>query len=356
MKTNVFLPGTEYHMLLTLSIIEDRYSDVKAYHNLLVFIGKRHTGIDTAALPANVEFVFMDWDKDPKAKETTDRLILDRKPTDIFVFHSYRPMEVYLLTYAAPGTGLHLVQDGSNFYFRIDKTYFRTRLELTKTIWTSLRSKGIWPRKFHFATRTIKQSPYVDDIWITNPDIYVEVPNKIKPKVVFKLFPNEATQATYGMYFKPDSSNHRGKFEDYLFFLPPHLKEDWQLEKCVELLRELVAKLGKKHLMIKIHPNSPQRQLEHFTREFGDVVVRNHIPAELYFANASDTVIISAASTSLLYYNPRCRYYALIHFFHKIGLYPPWKHLNIPSWVLGVEQMDEIYAAESPYATSKSKT
>ena len=345
MITNVFVPGTEYHMLLTMSIIEDRFSG-KDYHNLLVFTGKRHQNLNVAALPANVELVFFDWDKDPEAKVKADA-ILARKPKDIFVFHSYRPFDVYLLTYSDKGTGLHLVQDGSNFYFKIDKTYLRTRWDLTKKIWKGLRSKGIWPRGFHFATKSIKQSPHIHDIWITNPEIYVEVPNKIRPKVPFRLFPNDATRNNYNQYFKGEGWDGTQTFDDYLFFLPPHLREDWQLEKCGELLEDLINRLGKKNLMIKIHPNSPQRQLDYFTEKFGDVVVRNHIPAELYFNSATDSIIISAASTSLLFNNPSCRYYALITFFHKIGLYPTWKHMNIPAHVHAVDSLEDIYNLES---------
>jgi hypothetical protein len=342
MSTNIFLLGTEYHLLLTLSIIEAKFSGPD-YHNLLVVVGKRLTAMDVDKLPANIEVMAFDFDKDPDGKANADKKILALKPAHIFVFHTYRPLEVYLLSSVPTTTGRHLVQDGSVFYTRVEKNMFFTQIKNTWALHKMLRNKGVRLGKIVPVRKSIKQSQLIDDIWLTNPEIYVEAPGKPKPKVYFKLFPFDETRHQYSTYFKAEGDSKIGPFEDYLMFLPPHLREDNQMQKCVELLKELIAKLGKRNLLIKIHPNSSQKQLDFFKKEFGDVVIKNHIPAELYFANASDTIIVAAASTSLFYYNPLCTYFALIRFFQNIGLYPDWKHVNLPEHVVKVNELNAIY-------------
>src|SRR5690606_30121188 len=110
-------------------------------------------------------------------------------------------------------------------------------------------------------------------------------------------------------------------YDDYLIYLAPKIYDRALVETEIKQIERILQLTGKKKLLIKLHPAARDFQIKMLTEHFDAEVVRNGIPAEMYIANASNSVIVAAASTALFYHNPACRYYALKKYYMSLGLY-----------------------------------
>lgn len=339
MKHNVFVLGTEYHFLMAMFIIEERFSSDE-FQNKLVFLGKRLSQINSSNLPGNVETVEFIFQSEPDPLKKLYQKILNNPVDNLFMVNVYRPADTLIVSSVSKKTRRHLMQDGALFYNRIEKSILGNRLKETYRIYTSLWKKGIPFTDIIWYGRFMETSNYVDEIWMTNPNEYIGPPTR-KPVHLINYFPGPNTVQKIQSYFI-DHESRPFMLDNYLIYLSPIMRQESYVDTEINQIHKVMAFFALEKVIIKLHPNTPDYHLKKLQKVFGDCVIRNHIPAELYIARAKNSVVIGCASTSLFYNNATNQYFALKGFFQRLGIYSVWHNINLPPHVRQVNELEEL--------------
>lgn len=263
--------------------------------------------------------------------------VFNRSIENLFVFTAYRDLETWLLCTVPQSTKRNLVQDGANFYFEIKKTVFLSRLKETLKIYRNLWKKGILFIKPVLYKKHMAQCPFVDFVWVTNPEIYPEPFFNRKPVVSFSLFSTEKIKQDLGRYFSIDVNRN---YNDHVIYISTRLTDRKAVENEIVQLKIVIARSGKQNLLIKLHPGAAAVQTDLFNEAFGDCVIKNSVPAELYITGAKHSYIIGTASAALYYNNPSCRYFSLIKIHQQLEIFPSRIEVRFPIHVKVLESLD----------------
>lgn len=327
-RINVFILGTEYHFLVAMCIIEQHFNS-EEYTNRLVLLGKRLSQLATDKLPAKTEVIPFILDELTDPVSIIRKKILYGTVQHVFAVHTHRAPDTLILSKVNKRTTrVHLYQDGALFYNRIEKSLFTDRLKQVSQIYRLLWRKGVYFIKPVWFGRFIEESAVVDEIWMTHPAYYIGPPTR-KPVHTIEYFkPSEASR--FWHYFNEEPP---GDLQESLIYLAPLMRKQYRAEREIEEIEKLRARFPHKTLLIKVHPNTYPFHLEGLKKHYGSQVVKNYVPAELYFALATDSTIVACASTSLFYHNPSCRYYALKSYYQEIDLYDAIYNVQLPEYV-----------------------
>ncbi|HET6224874.1 MAG TPA: hypothetical protein VFF27_01255 [Bacteroidia bacterium] len=335
--TKVFVLTTEYHFLLSMSIIVNKYGSGE-FRNILIFTGHRLSGVAVDALPSFIEVVTLFIDEDKKLKEKVDKIIVEQVIRNLFVFTAYRFFETYMLNKISKSTQRHLVQDGANFYFNIKKSVFVSRLKETLKIYLNLWRRGFFFLKPVLYKKHLAQCSFVDFVWLTSEEIYHEPKFSKKPLIKIKLFSAEAERKLL-KYFKMDE---KVQYNNYLIYFSLRLTQKDAVLKEIAVLKSILAKVGKPNLLIKLHPNATDVQVELFKEAFGDQVIKNQAPGELYVLQAKDTCVVGTASAVLYDNNTFCSYFSLIKIYQQLKIFPNWLEVSLPNHVKIIETIHDM--------------
>jgi hypothetical protein len=335
---NIFVLTTEYHFLLITAIIHDRYSssDVR---NILIFTGERLSGVMVNRLPANFEIFKIDFDREDNLKATLNCIILLPALKNLFVFTAYRDLETYLLNSVDSSVNRHLVQDGANFYFNILKPVFLIRIKETLKIYRNLWRKGIFFKKFVLYKKHLAQCGFIDQVWVTNPEVYEAPKYSIKTPTNIKLLPDEKSVEMCCQYFGLDKTQ---RYDNTIIYLSSRFTKQNEIVCEISEIQKIIAKLGYYKVLVKLHPHAPAIQIELFMAAFKDCVVSNFIPAELYIARAVDSLIIGTASAALYYHHDSNEYFSLINIYKRLRIFPEWIAVKFPNHVNVIKNIDEL--------------
>lgn len=336
-KHNVFVLSTEYQFILAISIIEEFFSNGE-YTNQLVLKGPRSSDVNIQNFPDYVTSVRILFE-DPNLESRIKNEIYDKKIDNLFVVHTYRAYETYVLSLAPKSTRIHLMQDGSLFYHTMEISLFLNRIKETYLIYKKLWDKKILLKKFVLYPRHLHKSRFVKELWMTNPDLFVDPKTKLKINKVH-LFPNDDTvEKCNNLFHVKKQEDFRG-IEDCLIYLAPIIRDRKIMPLEIEEIKKIKTKVKKQNILIKLHPVIiDEYRLNLLKSEFGDIVIQNYIPAEMYIANSKNSCVIGSASTALFYDNPNCQRFALKKYYQRIGLYAAWKNVALPK---GVHLIDDI--------------
>jgi hypothetical protein len=335
-RTNVFVLTTEYHFLLAVNVIDQQYPP-SHFRNLFVFTGERLSMVKIENLPPHIRVVELPIDKERNFKKVVDEKIFSVSPANLFVFTAYRDLETYLLCSVDRSVTRHLVQDGANFYFNITTSVTWSRLKETVKIYRKLWQKGIILKRLVRYKKHMADCHFIDQVWVTNPEVYVAPPSSRKLIAKIDLQRLEENQALLAHYF----SMQADVLNNCILYLSSRLIHEKDIAREITQVHSVLAALSKP-IFIKLHPNAPDLQERMFSDAFPDRVTRNFIPAELYIAKAKNCLVIGVASAALYYYNPMCRYVSIIRIFQAIGMYPLGVDSNFPSHVHVVRTLDEL--------------
>jgi hypothetical protein len=336
---NVFVFATEYHFLLAMSIIEEHFSEAK-YFNKFVFLGGRLSDINISELPANIKAIRLPYQIEDDFKAVVHREVLNEPVENLFVVNAYRPPDTYILSSVPKSTTRHLMQDGALFYNKIEKFIYKHRVKEMFRLYWGMWSKRIFFTDLVFYGRFMEKSGYIDQLWMTNPEVYIGPKTRKKINRI-NLFPLEKSAQLYRKYFQIDQ-NKLTDIQDYLIYMSVIIRDDRFFQREIDQIKLILKKINKSKVLIKLHPNSSPAQYDKLKSEFGDMVFKNHVPAEMYIANAKDSYVIGCASTSLFYNNPACKYFALKKFYQELGIYSKWYNIKLPKHVTVVDSLDGI--------------
>ncbi len=339
-RNNVFVLATEYQIMLALSVIEEFFSD-GSYNNQLVLCDHRGGGVNIAMLPPNVNAIRLGF-SDQNFKERVKNEIFNKPLVNLFTSHAYRPFETYVLSQVKKETTIHQIQDGALFYHKQEVSLWKGRIKETFNIYYKLYKRGIILRDFIWFGRHMHRSGYIKKLWMTHPDLFID---KACGKAIQKinLFPTSNSVRVANNCFVSGDNRDFTKLENCLIYLAPIILNEKLFASEIEEIAKILHVLKKEKVLIKIHPAYPQPERRKMMEAaFGDVVVQNYVPAELYIANSVNSCVVSTASTALFYEQSHCPRFALKHYYQRIGLYAKWKNVNLPKAVKLIDEIEDF--------------
>lgn len=340
-STNVFVLATEYHFLMAMCVIEENFSDREKFDNKLVLTFWRLNDIDEQKLPDNVSAIRMDFDIEIDLVGRIKREIFNTTVANLFMINVYRPLDTLIVSMAPKGTRRHLMQEGSLFYHKLEKSVFKHRIKEIALIYLSLWKKGIFFFQPLIYGRFMESSNFIDEVWLTHPDLFVGPKLKKKfNRIKFSLSEGAFYEKVLKCFKKPEKFDV--DLDGYLIYLSPIMREERFVPIEIEQVKIMLKHLGISKVFIKLHPATYEKQYLAMKEAFGDLVIRNYVPAELYIAKATNSIVVGCASTTLFYNNPSCQYFALKEFYQRIGIYAIWKNIQLPKHVKEVSDFSDI--------------
>ena len=336
-KFNLFLSGTEYHFLMTTSLIEQYYSNGE-FQNLVILNGYRSSEISTNDTPEHIDFVRIDFNNDKNSINEIRTKLLNNTVHNLFIFHPYKTLEAFLIYHLRNSAKVHLVEDGALFYHIMEKRGTVSRIRMTLNIYKELFKLKLNFRKLLFYRFHMWDSDDVQALCMTRPSLFIGRSTTKKEVIPISLFPTEESLTRCQGYFKTMVP----EMVDTLLYISFKVYTEEHALAEIKLLQFIFSKSGKKNLVIKLHPASRIFQIRRMKEAFAEKVIFNNIPAEIFIARSSNSDIYSVASTSLFYLNPSCKYYSLKLIYQKLGLYENWKNVQLPDHVIMIDSF-EVY-------------
>lgn len=350
MERIVFVINTEYHLLVACSLIRDKYSDAGRFQVQVVEVGahnspRRRNIVNRNALGVDYE----EWDEDSigatQGRSMRGRVhaLLEIPIDTLVVFLEHHPLNIYLAQ-AVRRTGgvVALAPDGVRPYFQLNFGGLRqliVRFRRFMEVRSRLRAWGLPPRWGYLPRNGYGESSYVDQLWAVHPE---HVKNRAGKPVhkISVLTSAKAWQTAAAIFdFQPGAgmeSTHK-----VVFYVNNLLYEGRLYDEEIKVLRYLHS-ISEGRIYIKIHPLTPAAHKEKLAGT-GAILIESSIPAELYIARLSDSVVVSGWSASLTIENPGCRFYWLTEYFRDLGcMYAPMDLVNPTSYIHEARALEDI--------------
>jgi len=331
MKSIVFMVNTEYHLLLSVGIIQQYFN---SGYKLLIYRvspkdGTRLNNVCFNSSDIIYKQIIYDYRHPQIHLKVHLNEIIDVHP-DIFFFFLENKfwMGYFFSRLHKKGTKIILGPDGMKAY----SDYTVPLLSIVKNTFKgfvySIESKIFFPP---FVERCYATSKYIDEVWVDNKEKFKNRTNK---KVIEFIIPHdESYVADLNKIFMVKKEDFLLMKEKTILFLDSPFSSEPYYDKTIHILKELQNKYTDRKLAIKLHQLSSNKARKKYRSISGVFFVESQYPAELYIANAKDCIVVSLISTSLLFYNPCCRYYWIYPMFKQIVDYSniknPTKHIKV---------------------------
>lgn len=310
-----FLVHTEYHLLLTLHYINQKYNDVSLFEITLVLkrtskSNRLKQDLDLSFLPFT--FIVLDFDLslDKKLsileKNALDNLLALQFDYFIF-FQEQDPISVIIINeYRARNTQIYLFQDGLKPYV-IHSMSFSPMLLLNnikQNRW--IRNNGY---KVNDYLSFINCKMYgfikgIDKLVLTFPKFYLNWNNLSIEKTDIQITPEFSALIKRVFHWEDRLLKDR---KGIIFFMNQPMHDDGSFE--VKILKHLQLKYPTAPIYIKNHPLTSKVKLEAY-KSLNDVtIIDSKIPAELFIGMLEDSIVLSVCSTSMFIDNPLCKFY-----------------------------------------------
>jgi hypothetical protein len=319
-KENVFIVLTEYHILISLSIILEKFSDQEKYINtIIMLISQNRLKADYKfEWPgSNVEILTINMSKDfsffsSEIKKTIVK-ILDRDIYNLFYFLENEFVTTYVINkLKKKGTNVCLCQDGLKAYATKRHAPLYSRIKSTFLMHLRLWRNCMPVDNFYLYDSGFGKYKHDDQYWLTNPELYSE--NKFsKPieKISTEILSTKSKIVeTVFNFTNADAENLKGKF----FYVNQPLPNEVVDFEC-KIIFESLLKHGA--ISIKLHPHTSAYAIEQYSSMPGVFLFKSGIPAEIYIQHMRNIIILSGWSTALLIDNPTCSYYWLFPLMKK---------------------------------------
>lgn len=319
MKKIVFIIHTEYHLLFALKIVLAIHHGEK--DNLYIIYRLSPKGSKRLNQELNFEGTGIEYrqiiynNRNYQAKELRSKVdgIIMTKPDALYVFNESQKVYPYLFRRLKKiGCRIVLCPDGANVYANNTplKERFIQFINGNVFLWTNRFSSFLpFPSK-HYAYHK-----EIDDVVVENRESYHNLTNKN----VICISKTDYSRESF-IYL----SNRVFHFNPSTVQIPEGslLWIDQPVEGMEESKRRFLIGLKKRFeqrtVFIKPHPHSFPDEIKHLECIDGVKILRLDIPVELLLDNLNGVGILSAYSTAMYYYNPRCRYYWVSPLFKEL--------------------------------------
>lgn len=335
MKDIVFMVNTEYHLILSIGIMDRYFKD-----NYRITIC-RVSPIDGNRLNnvnfdnSSMEYVEILYDYSNPNRELKKRLdrIIAIKPAVFFFFLENKFWMNYLFSRLHDlGAKIILGPDGMKTYNNVAIPSRRVLRKMFSGLVFGMKT-GLFSIPFvekHYAT-----SKYIDEVWVENA---TKFQYQGKKKVFeFNISVTPEFLRDLNAIFSTKESDFSLLKENAILYLDCPISSNGYYERVVNMLKQIQERHPTRKLAVKLHPRSSEIVKKMFNSLNNITFLKSQYPAELYIANAKDSLIVSVVSTSLLFFNPNCKYFWVYPVFNDICNYSrinnPTKHINVVHYI-----------------------
>lgn len=345
----LFMVHTEYHMMVALSLIADKFSDSEIYRITICqtqdYAKKRFQFQKNTTFFPGLEYEVLDYEE--KAFEYNEDLhkyvhkILNTG-FDVFVMfnhHSFLP--VYLSKQLAKrGTRIFLAPDGLKPYSNSKRLTLRWSFKTALNFYRFTKAHKL-SYFLYYPTVEYANLKEIEKVYIHFPHAYKNLSNK--EVEVVNVLESENAKKLVGEYFQ-FSVNNKELYEKTIFYInQPVQKEDIYTYE-LDALKELKNKFPDFNFIIKLHPATDSDQINKIRSiEYIHVITESY-PAELYIAELKNSVVLSFWSTSCLIENKHnVKNYWLFPALVKNNIMLSYvKVLNPAEHIMEISSIDEI--------------
>ena len=349
-KLNIlFLVHTEYHMMVTLSLIADKYYDPQKY-NVFIYqtenLNKtRFQFSKNISILKNVYYKTLIYDDKCKIyNEELGYFIKDclSKKIDILVIfnhHAFLPVYLTKLLYKN-GSQVYLAPDGLKPYSNSKKITPRWSILTALNYYKFLRVNRL-PYIWNFPRLTYASLKEIEKVLVQFPEKYRNISNKQIEKVEI-LTSSESIKLIY-KYFKFNIKDELDTFEKIIFYINQPFKDKSIYDYEIKFLKKLQLKFREYKLIIKLHPLTELNQKDRFKKLDNVDIIYKSTPAELYIANIRNSIILSFWSTACLIVNNYNRIYWAYPILKKNNIMLNFLELENPTkHIILVKKIEEI--------------
>lgn len=345
-----FYVHTEYHLLLSLYEIFQKFSDINLYEVTLLLNRTENSrrlnqNLNLSDLPYNVSELNINLNLNKKLSPTEKKNldeVLERKFDEFVFFQEQDPIASVIISKFKKGNAkIHLFQDGL-------KPYIAHTMNFSPSLYLNNIKQNNWIAKNgykvpnYFSFIHCKMYGFlkgIDKLFITFPESYINW-NKLPIEKIQPVISSEFLK-TVNKIFNWEERLLQKK-ERVIFFMNQPMHDDGSFE--VNLLKTLQNKYPEATIYIKNHPLTPQIKIDAY-KQIGNVcIIDSKIPAELFIAQLNDSIVLSICSTSMFIDNPTCKFYYTFEIEEKnnIKRLKKYKVINPTSHVNSVKNIDEI--------------
>lgn len=307
MKSNLFLCTTQYHLFLSLHIIEELYINDVYNNHVIITVGMRNDRINyNKDYYKNVTFSEVDWNE-LRSRDYLKKMLITNHD-QFFYYLSNFPVHRYIVRkFSKVGTKIILVQDGMKAYVN--------HLDLTiKGFLSSLLSNFLEYYKirylpgiiFPYISTNYVNDKKINEFWLSHPSSFSK---KIyKNQSVYKIPEISSGFIKKCSIFFNYENSVKFNTNDILYLTQALIGEIKFNE--ISFLQELSYKFPKSKIYIKFHP-SPEEDRNVFKTALPKAFFLDgaKYPAELLIQNLNQVIILSGNSTAFMFNNQNCRFY-----------------------------------------------
>lgn len=161
-------------------------------------------------------------------------------------------------------------------------------------------------------------SKIIDEVWLYNIELFNAKANKTK--AVLKEIPKftplvwETLKELFSF-----SNSILPKSDNVLFYINQPLWSKNLVDVEIDFLNQTAKLFSGHEIVIKLHPNTAEKTIERY-REIPNIkLVRSKIPAELFIASFTNSIVFSGWSTALTIDSSQCSFYYFLDVFKKVN-------------------------------------
>lgn len=350
MKKIVFLTHTNYHFLVTISLITDCFYDDNLFTVTVLKTAPLEKKLAKTDRVETILFNHVHIEKIPYdeisvlPKEPTLNFIHELIESDVdqfIIFNQHSFLAIYLSCQLYKKAEVILAPDGAKPYVSSNKITPRWSSKTALNFQRFLFRNRLFAFIPHYPTLVYGALKSIDEVWVHYPKAYSNLSRK-KVRTINVLGTPDSISLTKRYFcFSEDVVSER---EGVLFYLNQPFKNKGRYEFELSFLQELSQKFPNRSLIIKLHPSTEREQVEKISKLSGNIrIINDNVPAELYILALSESLVLSFWSTTVFTNNPTCLHYWLYPMLKDKGLLPAYINLTPPSdHIMEANNIDQI--------------
>lgn len=331
-----FLVHTEYHLMVCLSAIADKYNNPEKF-SITIYQTEtkakdRFKNLKQIPFP-HVDYKIVQYDEsnleyNGNLKQEVNSIESEEVDT-LVVFNHHSFLAIYLSRKLfTKGTKIILAPDGSKPYANITSKAPRWSFKYALKFKKFLKINSFSYRGFYWPSLRYATLKEISVVWVHYPKHYKNHNNKIVEKI--RVMETADAIALISNVFNFDEKELQVREKVYFHVcLPP--KEEKFVLFDIDLLSELRKRLPDYTIMIKLHPLTNEKQINDLKKIEGCILIKSLFPAEFYIAKLKSSIIASYWSTASLINNETCRFYWLYPMLEKKGIMLDYLNLINPT-------------------------
>jgi hypothetical protein len=316
-KNNIYIINTEFHLMVAVNLSLTLYSD-SDYFNIIYLIKSKNRLNKDINISTEINGKIVVVENANFIKEINQIVKLP-----CFRFYFFQENSIYnlWLAYRLSKTGaiIALGPDGTKPYGVFDKNHESLSMikDTIKDYWKLMKANLFLPILVPSRYYIYGSSKIIDEIWLYNLEMFNSESNKTKAKLIkIPNFSPLVWNKLNNLFIF--SINIIPKLDSILFYLNQPLWSEKLVDAEIDFLMQTSKLFSDKEILIKLHPITPKTTIERYMKISNVTLISSNVPAELFIASLTNSIVFSGWSAGLAINNSNCSLYYILDVFRKI--------------------------------------